>query len=379
MVSNKLKKICFFFDSRATYSYSKNVIKQIYKFKNLKYSTIISGTYLDKKFGNISKNFKIDNIKIGKKIKFKTSSNKIYSWSYNLGEAIKNYSKTLDRFKPDLIVLTGDRIETLAISLTASYMNIPTAHIQAGDKSGHIDDLARGAIAKFSNIHFPSCKDSLKRLVKWGECKKRIFNVGAPQLDDIYEFLSKHNKRKQNKLENILLIFHPVLNQINQIETQIKNIFEALLYFNVPINIIYPNNDFGYSKIIKYIHKYNKRKKIKVFKNLDRNKFLRLLDNTSVIVGNSSCGIIEAPSFKIPTINIGNRQNERPKAKSVIDTDFNKENIIKSINYVFNNKNFKKKLLITKNIFYKKNSGYEICKILDKILNKKIFFKMEKY
>jgi len=379
MVSNKLKKICFFFDSRATYSYSKNVIKQIYKFKKLEYSTIISGTYLDKNFGNISKNFKLDNIKIGKKIKFKTSSNKIYSWSHNLGEAIQNYSKTLNKIKPDLLVLTGDRIETLAISLTASYMNIPTAHIQAGDKSGHIDDLARGAIAKFSNIHFPSCKDSHKRLLKWGENKKRIFNVGAPQLDDIYEFLSKQNKSKQVKLENILLIFHPVLNQIDQIETQIKNILEALLYFNVPINIIYPNNDFGYSKIVNFIKKYNKREKIRVLKNLDRSKFLKLLNNTSVIVGNSSCGIIEAPSFKIPTINIGNRQNERPKAKSIIDTDFNKKNIIKSINYVFYNKNFKKKLLITKNIFYKKNSGYEICKILDKILNKKIFFKMEKY
>ena len=379
MVSNKLKKICFFFDSRATYSYSKNVIKQIYKFKKLEYSTIISGTYLDKNFGNISKNFKLDNIKIGKKIKFKTSSNKIYSWSHNLGEAIQNYSKTLNKIKPDLLVLTGDRIETLAISLTASYMNIPTAHIQAGDKSGHIDDLARGAIAKFSNIHFPSCKDSHKRLLKWGENKKRIFNVGAPQLDDIYEFLSKQNKSKQVKLENILLIFHPVLNQIDQIETQIKNILEALLYFNVPINIIYPNNDFGYSKIINFVNKKNKNKRIKVIKNLDRNEFLRLLYNSSLIVGNSSCGIIEAPSFQIPTINIGNRQNERPRAKSIIDTDFNKKNIIKSINYVFNNKKFKKKLLHTKNIFYKKDSGYLICKILDKILNKKINFKMEKY
>ena len=89
---------------------------------------------------------------------------------------------------------------------------------------------------------------------------------------------------------------------------QIENILEALLYFKVPINIIYPNNDFGYSKILNFVNKKNKSKKIKVIKNLDRNKFLKLLYNSSLIVGNSSCGIIEAPSFQIPTINIGNRQ-----------------------------------------------------------------------
>ena len=128
-----------------------------------------------------------------------------------------------------MLVLTGDRIETLAISLTASYMNIPTAHIQAGDKSGHIDDLARGAIAKFSNIHFPSCDDSYKRLVKWGENKKRIFNVGAPQLDDIHEFLSKQKKKKYVKFENILLIFHPVLNQ--KIKLRCKLLFRSIIIF----------------------------------------------------------------------------------------------------------------------------------------------------
>ena len=379
MVSNKLKKIYFFFDSRATYAYSKNVIKQINKFKKLKYDTIISGTYLDKNFGDISKNFKIDNIKIGKKIKFKTSSNKIYSWSHNLGEAIQNYSKTLFQVKPDLLILTGDRIETLAICLTASYMNIPTAHIQAGDKSGHIDDLARGAIAKFSNIHFPSCNDSYQRLLTWGEDKKRIFNVGAPQLDDIHEFLLKQKKKKQIKLENILLMFHPVLNQTEQIDHQLKNIFEALIYFKVRINIIYPNNDYGYSKILKFINKYKKQKKIQIYKNLDSQSFLNLLYNSSVIVGNSSCGIIEAPSFKIPTINIGNRQKDRPRATSIIDTDFKTKNIINSINFAFKNMNFQKKLTKTKNIFFKNNSGYLICRTLNDILNKKLNFKIRKF
>ena len=129
-------------------------------------------------------------------------------------------------------------------------------------------------------------------------------------------------------------------------------------------------------KIIKN-KKYLNR--INIHKNLDRNAFLKLLNNTSIIVGNSSCGIIEAPSFKIPTINIGSRQNDRPRAKSIIDTDYNKKNIISSIKFAFHNKKFKQQLIKTKNVFYKKNSGYLICKVLNKILSKKINFKIEKY
>ena len=374
-----MKKIFFFFDSRATYSYSKNIIKHIDKFRNLTYRTIVSGTYLDKNFGDISKNFKLDKIRIDKKIKFKTSNNKIFSWSYNLGEAIKNYSKTLSKLRPDLVLITGDRIETLAFCITASYMNIPIAHIQAGDKSGHIDDLARGAIAKFTNIHFPSCYDSKQRLLKQGEKNFRIFNLGAPQLDDIHEFISKEKKIKHDRIKNILLIFHPVLNEVKKIDKQFENILQACITFNVPINFIYPNNDFGYKNILKIITNKKYASKINIHKNLERIAFLKLLKNTSVIVGNSSCGIIEAPSFKIPTINIGSRQNDRPRAKSVIDTNYNKKNIIRSIKFAFNNKKFKLRLAKTKNVFYKKNSGYLICGVLNKVLNKKINFDMEKY
>ena len=337
--------------------------------KKIKYDTIISGAYLDKNFGNSLRMFKKDNIKIGKKIKFKSSNKKISSWAFNFGEAVKKYSKALEKNRPDIMVLTGDRVETLAMCITCSYMNIPTAHIQAGDKSGHIDDLARGAIAKFANIHFASCIDSTRRLINLGEMKERIFNVGAPQLDDIKKFLGKKIEIKK-KLENILIIFHPVLNEREFLKYQINNIINAALEYNKTVNIIYPNNDLGFENIINCI-KTIKSNKIKIIKNLERDKFLRLLNETSILIGNSSCGIIEAPSFKLRVVNIGTRQNGRPKAKNIINSSYEKKNIIKSINYSFNNKLYIKKLNNTKNLFYKKNSGLKIAKLIIKILTKK--------
>ena len=134
----------------------------------------------------IDKNlFKENKLKILAKVKFKSPSNKPSSWPISFGKAMIKYAGVLSKSKPEMVVLTGDRIETLSMCITCAYMNIPIAHIQAGDKSGHIDDVSRAAIAKFSNLHFAPSKEAFHRLLKWGEDKKRIFLTGAPQLDDI--------------------------------------------------------------------------------------------------------------------------------------------------------------------------------------------------
>ena len=192
-----MKNILIIFDSRATFAYSNNVLQKIKKYKNIKISTLVTGNYLDKSMGVNLDLFKKFKIKITKKVKFLSSKSKRYTWPMNLGKAITSFSKEIDKINPDLVLLTGDRIETFAACITSTYLNIPIAHIQAGDKSGHVDDIARAAIAKMAHIHFASCKDSADRLISWGEEKKRIFNVGAPQLDDIQFFLSK--KKKNSK------------------------------------------------------------------------------------------------------------------------------------------------------------------------------------
>ena len=373
MDRRKIDHILFIFDSRATFSYSNNVIQKIKKNKKIKYSTLITGNYLDKKLGVGLNVFKKNKIQVTNKAKFLSSTSRKNSWPINLGRAIVEYSKQISKIKPDLIMITGDRIETLAACLTATYLNIPIAHIQAGDKSGHVDDIARAAIAKMAHIHFASCEDSVKRLKKWGEPSRRIFNVGAPQLDDISALLNK--KRKPNKKKNIIIIFHPVLDEISQYKQNIKNLFKSILKFDYNYQWIYPNNDYGYKVLIKFFNSSHVRKKVQIIKNLERDEFLNLMLNSDAMIGNSSSGIIEAPSLKLPVINIGNRQHLRPQAKNIVNTSYNQNDIVKKIQFIFNNKNFLKKNKTTKNLYYKKNSAEQILKILKNLKKKDNLFK----
>ena len=189
MVRNKINKFVFFFDSRATFAYSNNIIK-VFKKKRLNYKIIVSGNYLEKEMKINQNIFYKHKLKISSAIKFESPGKKKGDWPRSFGKAMIGYAKALEKAKPDIVLITGDRIETLAFCITCAYINIPIAHIQAGDQSGHIDDLSRAAISKFSNLHFAPSKEACKRLESWGEDKKRIFFTGAPQLDDI-----KYNKK----------------------------------------------------------------------------------------------------------------------------------------------------------------------------------------
>ena len=369
MESNKIKKIVFFFDSRATFSYSSNIIK-VFNQKKIKYKTIISGNFLEKKFDINKDIFKKHKIKITKNIHFKSPNLKPSSWPISMGRSIVEYSKVLEKIKPDMIILTGDRIETLAMCITASYLNIRIAHVQAGDKSGHIDDLNRSAIAKFAHLHFASSNEACKRLLSIGEEKKRIFLTGAPQLIDI----------KPNKVNNFLsnyfiIIFHPVLNEIESVRKQTINLIDSIKQFkNYEFKWIFPNNDMGHNIILTELKK-TKIANLKIIKNLERNEFIRMLSNSRGIIGNSSCGIIEASMFPIPVVNIGSRQNGRPQSKNILNTNYDSKNIIKNIKKITNVKNVQKLLKKIKNPYYKKNSNYKIFDLIYKFKKDNLIFK----
>ena len=367
MASSKLKKIFFFFDSRATFAYSNNVIK-IFKKNKKKFDILVSGNYLEKKMKIDESLFRKNKLKIFAKVKFKSPDNKLSSWPISFGKAMIEYAKILSKSKPEIVVLTGDRIETLCMCITCAYMNIPTAHIQAGDKSGHIDDLSRSAIAKFSNIHFAPSKEAYDRLLRWGEHKKRIFLTGAPQLDDI-------NLANQLKKNYFVLIYHPVLNEQKDINNQIMNILTAINKSKIKVYWIYPNNDMGFVKILKRINK-TRNKNITIIPNLERKSFLKLLSESIGMIGNSSSGIIEASLYKIPVINIGNRQQGRPQSNNIVNCSPTARNIIKKIKFISNNKKFITALKKTKNPFYVKNSSQQIYKILTNLQKKdKLLFK----
>ena len=369
MESNKIKKILFFFDSRATFSYSNNIIK-IFNQKKKEYQTIISGNFLEKKFDIKENIFKKHKIKISKKIKFKSPNLKPSSWLASMGKSIIDYSKALEKMKPDLIVLTGDRIETLSMCITASYLNIKIAHVQAGDKSGHIDDLNRAAIAKFTHLHFAPSNSACERLLTWGENKKRIFLTGAPQLEDITS-----NKTYNKSSNYFVVIFHPVLNEFRNIKNQVNNLINAIKKLKT-INFywIFPNNDMGHNIILSQLKK-QKIKNLKIIKNLERDAYIKILSNSKGIIGNSSCGIIEASRFPIPAVNIGSRQNGRPQSKNIINTTYNKKEISTAIKKILNQKIIPKILNNVVNPYYKKNSSLRIYNLLLKYKKNNDIFK----
>ncbi len=376
-----MKKICVIATSRATYGYKRKIIQQIKKDKSLKLQVIVTGMHLMKKYGYSINELKKDKVPINEKIKIFSNIDSNTHFVKGLSKEMYKLSNSFFKLKPDLVLVTGDRAEMFIAAVTAVYMNIPVAHIQAGDLSGHIDGSVRHAITKISHIHFASCKDSADRVKKMGEQKWRVFNVGAPQLDDLIDFKKKIKIKQNIKLllnqKYFLIIQHPVLVEKNETFKNFKNTLVATEdYKEYKKIIIYPNVDSGNKKIIQLIKKYQKKNDFIIFKNIERENFKRILRNSKLILGNSSCGILEAPTFKIPAINIGNRQRDRMQAVNVINSEYKVKKIKKALNRALKNKFFKLKLKHCKNPYGSGKSSEKIIKIIKKIkINKKLLDK----
>ena len=378
-----MKKILMLMESRASYGYSKNLIYILKKKKNFKISTLVTGTHVSKKLGDSIKDITNDQIKIDYIFRFNSNPEKI---TESIGGIIIKTNKIIRKFKPNLAFIFGDRIELIGFAISCVYNDIPVAHVQAGDKSGHIDDITRMALAKLVHIHFPATETAKKRLIKMGEEKFRIFKVGAPQLDNIN--YSKLIKDKNIKIENInfdlkkekyiILLQHSVFQDKENYGMIFERSILACLKTRYKIIIIYPNYDPGYERIIDKIDYYKKKysNRIIVLKHLERLSFLKLLANSKCLVGNSSSGILESPSLKIGVVNVGDRQSGRECNSNIFHSDYKISNIYKKINKAII---VKKKLIGTKNIHGDGNSSKRISNILEKIDFKKFLNKKTTY
>jgi len=366
------RKILYITGTRADYGLMKSVLKAIEKHPKLELEIVATGIHIMPEFGMTFNEIKKDNFKIHAIDATYENDNKEAMASF-IGKFIQQLTKKVIEIKPDIILLLGDRGEMLAGAIVGAYLTIPVAHIHGGDITSTVDEFSRHAITKLAHIHFPATEKSAERIIRMGEDPSNVFVVGAPGLDTILneklvepEVLSEKYTLELSK-PILLVVQHPVTTEVNDAPDHIHETLEAFLELKYQTILIYPNADAGGREMIEAIKKYEKYPFIKTFKSIPYKAFLSLMMIASVMVGNSSSGIIEAPSFGLPVVNIGSRQKGRERAENVMDVGYDKEEIKAAIKKALYDEDFKEKVKKCKNPYGNGKAGVRIAEILSKM------------
>ena len=378
------RKIMIITGSRGEYGYIRPIINTISDNDKLEYIIVATNMLLTPEFGYAINNFHHDNIEVKYKIDMSMSGYSNSSMTKSLGIFLQSLSDILKNDRPDIILLAGDRGEQLIGAIAGAHMNIPVAHIQAGELSGNIDGMSRHAITKFAHIHFASSVDAKNRLLSMGEQGFRVFNTGAPQLDEfsMYRYDSRDNLYRKFGLDCsspfCLLVQHSVTEESGDSKKQMTTVLDALISLSMQIVLIYPNNDAGSIGILDAIDSINYHS-IHIERNVDRESYANLMKHASFIIGNSSSALLEAPTFDLPAINVGRRQDGRLQAKNVINVEFNESDIKEAILEV-SSKDFRRKITDISNPYGDGKSSPRIVDILlnleinSKLLNKQLTY-----
>ncbi len=361
-----MRKIFVVTERRADYSRFKPILNLIKVDPQLKYDLVVTGLHLKKSHGFTINEIEKDGFHIFSTFEmFEEEEDSGAAMVRSLANAVKNITYELQKSKPDIILSGFDIAANFAVSIAGAHMNIPVAHIQGGEVTGTIDESIRHATSKFSHYHFAANEDAVNRLIKMGERPDTVFNVGCPSLDAIFEVKDDINIIKKYHLTPpyVLVIQHPVTTEIQSTETQINETLNAIMELNIDALFILPNNDAGYSAIIKKIQGGN----VKYVRTLKLEEYVNLLKKASVLVGNSSSGIHETASLHIPTVNIGSRQQGRLRPINVIDTAHNKDEIKMAIQKCLYDTNFINTVKNCHNPYGDGNSSKKIVELLKNI------------
>lgn len=336
-----MKKVCVITGSRAEYGLLSPLIKAIAVNKQFNLSIIVTGMHLSPEFGLTYKEIENDGYVIDEKVEMLLSGDTDSSISKSIGLGLIGFSDAFTRVTPDLVILLGDRFEIFSAAISAYMAKIPIAHLHGGEiTEGATDEAIRHSISKMSYWHFTSTENYRKRVIQLGEMPERVFNVGALGIDNIINgnFLSNEELTSDLSLDLTkpfaIVTYHPVTLENNSAEQQLDNLLNAILKFD-KLNVVFtmPNADANGRVIIQMIDDFVRKSpnKYSSFTSLGSKRYLSLMKLATLVIGNSSSGIIETPSFGIPTINIGDRQKGRDRAESIIDANIYTEDIINAI------------------------------------------------
>jgi len=366
-----MRRICTITERRADYSKLKPVLQKIQSEPEFDLHLIVTGQHLLPELGYSVELIEKDGFPVVARIPMfsKQSRDNGADMVKALGSIMIEIVGILERIKPDIMLVGFDLGAHLAASIVAAHMNIPVAHIEGGELTGSIDESLRHATTRFANLHFASNDEAAQRLIKMGENPKYVYSVGCPSLDTLLSmsFVSPEELSRKFNLNLsqpfILALQHPVTTEANEATQQILYTFKAIKETGIQAMLIYPNVDAGGWRIIREIE----QTKIQAHSNLPFEIYASLMKIASVLVGNSSSGIVEAPSLKLPTINIGTRQQGRMQAENVINTGYDPDEIYDAIMKAIYDDNFKKILESCKNPYGDGNASSRIMEILKNI------------
>jgi len=322
------KRICVFTGNRAEYGLLYPLLREIQRYSDLQLELLVSGAHLQKEFGETYRQIEADGFAIDAKVDIELGDDSGVGVGRSMGTGVIRYTEALAFLQPHLLIVLGDRYEAFAAATGAMIMRIPIAHLHGGEATfGLIDEAIRHSITKMSQLHFTSTEEYRRRVIQLGENPDKVFNVGALGLDNLHcvDMLSREQVAQELDIvwqaRNLLVTFHPVTLEEDALTDQCAQLLNALEQCReTAIIFTRANVDMEGGRINRMIENFaDNHPQAFVFSSLGQKRYLSLLQYVDAMVGNSSSGIIEAASFKLPVVNIGSRQRGRDRGHNVVD------------------------------------------------------------
>jgi UDP-hydrolysing UDP-N-acetyl-D-glucosamine 2-epimerase len=340
-----MRKIAVVITARPSYSRIKTALQAIQKHPELELQVVVAASALLERYGSAVKYIEQDGFSIAAKVFNVLEGENLTASAKTTGIGILELSTVFDNLKPDIVVTVADRFETMATAISASYMNIPLAHIQGGEVTGNIDEKVRHAVTKLADYHFVASQGAQERVLRLGENSDFVFNTGCPSIDLAQEVLAQEQMpfdpyqkyggvgRTPNLSNGYLVVMqHPVTTEYQDSRKHIEATLRVIYEMNKPTLWFWPNVDAGADGTSTGIRAFREKydlPNVHFFKNMEGKDFLHLLKNADALIGNSSVGIRECAFLGVPVVNIGSRQNQRERGNNVIDVSY-EENAIKA-------------------------------------------------
>lgn len=343
-----MRKICVVTNSRADYSRLKTLLEALKKRKDIDLQLFVIGPHLLSSYGSTVKEIERDGFSITYQMHTEIEGRVPVTMAKSTGAALTELANAFYNFKPDIVVVHGDRYETLAAAIAASFMNITVAHIQGGEVTGTIDEHIRHAVTKLSHLHFPSTEQAAKRIIAMGEVAENVYVTGCPASDvllrtaalsfaelkkKILPMVRKEEWKKTFNKDFFLFVYHPVTTEFESLEKQLARTLAALKKFPNGLMVLWPNIDAGSEKLVHALKQFERDEGARVgfFDNFPLDLYANIIRHARVLVGNSSSGIREACYFGTPVVNIGSRQDGRERTRNIIDVGDDTQQIVRAI------------------------------------------------